>query len=1059
MKENDGYELWLDYRPLAGCERIYSEYAPYARNVVVVGDSANGGATRDAIRAELDRALPRILGVTAGVGAGKAMTGPAIVAGTCAELSSLGFACVDGVADGVSVVGAKGFSISVTQQPYPAIVLSGATDVGVLYATFRFIRFLQTGTPLASIATVDAPKYAWRMLDHWDNPDGSIERGYAGKSLWKWDELPAKVDPRYTDYARACASVGLNGAALNNVNASATILETVNLRKVAAIADVLRTYGITTFLCANFASPMKIGGLATADPCHPEVADWWKAKADEIYSMVPDFGGFVVKADSEGQPGPFAYGRTHADGANMLADALKSHGGIVIWRAFVYGHGETDRAKKAYAQFKPLDGQFRANAALQVKNGPIDFQPREPFSPLFGAMKKTDLFMELQVAQEYLGQGNHIVFLAPMWKELLTADTFSNGPGTPVHDTFKGIAAVSNTGDDRTWCGSHFHPANWFAYGRLAWDPTLDCADIAREWVACTWGGDGKTREAIQSMMMGSWDACVDYMTPLCLHHIMNEGHHYGPNPGDMTPPREDWRPRYYHRASRTGLGFDRTMSGSGAVEQYYPPLRDVFADPEMCPEKYLLWFHHVPWTARMASGRLLMDEIEFRYRRGVLAAESMRDAWKRLEGDIDPFRFKAVLAKLDIQVADAHEWESTCVKYFRSFTEYRNVLSEYGYSDTAIEAKLAETFDAIFSNADTRFYFESADGGYMVDTGNNDARTEGMSYGMMMAVQMDRKDIFDRLWKWSMDHMYQKTGKYQGYFAWSCALDGTHNAEGPAPDGEEYFAMALFLASRRWGDGEGIFRYSEEAKKILRSCVHKGEAGDGDPMWNPGNKQIKFTPDLEFTDPSYHLPHFYDAFAELAYPEDRAFWREAAVASREFLPRTCHPVTGLAPEYAEYDGTPNGRNGHGDFYSDAYRVALNVGLEALWTPSGALDAAVAAGVPSDIDAASKIAVRILAFFDPIKTEDFAKYKIDGTPLGEKALHPIGLLATNAAAAIAADLRSVASVHATADTRAIAERAVRRFMDTPPRTGDRRYYDNCLYFFALLALSGKYRVW
>jgi alpha-glucuronidase len=961
-----------------------------------------------------------------------------IVAGRASELAAAGIDC--GVAEG--------YRISVMAEPAPLIVLSGKTDVDVLYAAFRFIRFLQTATPLSAISLVDAPKVKWRMLDHWDNPDGSIERGYAGKSLWKWDELPGKVDPRYTDYARACASIGLNASCLNNVNASALALSTEYLRKSAAIADAFRPYGVRVFLSANFAAPKTIGGLSSADPCDPAVAAWWAAKADEIYSLIPDFGGFVVKADSEGQPGPFAYGRTHADGANMLAKALDRHGGIVIWRAFVYGHGESDRAKKAYAQFKPHDGEFAANAAIQVKNGPIDFQPREPVSPLFGAMEKTPTFMEFQITQEYLGQGNHLVYLAPMWKEILDFDTFSKGPNTSVARVlstegapggFSGIAAVSNIGNDRNWCGHHFHAANWFAFGRLAWDPTLDEWEIAREWISCTWGGDPVASETIFSMMRDSWPACVDYMTPLCLHHIMNEGHHYGPNPGDLTPIREDWRPRYYHRASRTGLGFDRTREGSGAVDQYFPPVRDLFADPKRCPEKYLVWFHHVPWERTLQSGRTLMDEIEFRYGRGVRAAESMLARWKSLEGKIDGTRFRHVLAKLEIQLSDAREWESTCVPYFRSFTKYRNVLGECGYSEETIDAKISAAWDAIFVDPETRFYFESDDGGaYFMDTGNNDARTEGMSYGMMMAVQMNRKDVFDRMWKWSKEHMFMKDGWNAGYFAWSCALDGRHNAEGPAPDGEEYFAMALFLASRRWGEGEGIFAYAAEARGILRACVHKGEPGNpGDPMWDPETKLIKFVPGLPFTDPSYHLPHFYDLFAEWADPSDRPFWRSAAEASREFLPRACHPETGLAPEYSFYDGSPNHEQGHGDFFSDAYRVALNIGLDSVWT----------GGAP----ATDAIALKICSFFDKISADNFRSYRIDGTPLAEPALHPVGLIATNAVGAIAASRAE--------NGKDVATRAVVRFMETPPRTGDRRYYDNCLYFFALLILSGRYRVW
>lgn len=1046
MKNQDGYTLWLDYKPLEGNAKSYDGYRPYLANVQVVGDSSLCASAASELRLALPLLFETDVKVAESAAAATmtAVTGKgSIIVGRFDLLKHLcGKDC------GVN----NGYRIVVQNNPSPAIFLLGKTDNDVLYAVFHFLRLLQTGAPVSSINLQESPKIKWRMLDHWDNPDLSIERGYAGKSLWKWDELPSKVDPRYTDYARACASIGLNASVLNNVNADSGILEGPMLQKVAAIADVLRKYGISVFLSVNFGSPKIIGKLKTADPLDAEVIAWWKKKAFEIYALIPDFGGFLVKADSEGQPGPFAYGRTHADGANMLASALREHGGIVIWRAFVYGHGENDRAKKAYAQFKGHDGEFLPNAALQVKNGAIDFQPREPVHPLFGGMEKTPVFMEFQITQEYLGQANHLVYLAPMWKEILDFDTHARGEGTTVArlisselapSGFSGMAAVSNTGDDRNWCGHFFHAANWFAYGRLAWNPALKSDDIAREWIACTWGGNKKTADIIFKMMKGSWETCIDYMTPLCLHHIMNEGHHYGPNPGDMTPPREDWRSRYYHRASRTGLGFDRTRTGSGAVDQYHPPVSDMFNDIKQCPEKYLLWFHHVPWDTVLSSGRKLMDEIAFRYRRGVMAVEEMLSDWKTLDGKVDALRFSHVLEKLKIQLADAHEWETVCTEYFRPFSKTRNLLSEYGYSEQKIAKQIETTWNAIFVDPETRFYFESDDGGgYMVDTGNNDARTEGMSYGMMMAVQMDRKEIFDRLWKWSREKMYMTTGECAGYFAWSCGLDGTHNAEGPAPDGEEYFAMALFFASRRWGDSQGIYRYAEEARKILKSCVHKGENNDGQPMWEPSNYQIKFIPNVDFTDPSYHLPHFYDLFAEWAYPEDRDFWTKAAAASREYLPRACHPKTGLAPEYSNYDGTPNFFNGHGNFYSDAYRVALNIGLDSLWTGG-----ARSTGKDQSTD---EIALKIITFFDKIDPTEFREYAIDGTPLAEKALHPVGLLATTAAAAIAADNVS--------GGREIAMRAVKRFMDTPPRTGPRRYYDNCLYLFTLLALSGRYKV-
>lgn len=1033
----DGYELWLDYRPFNGSKIMNDEYTAYLSNVQVLGSTDVISSAASELRRALSSIFEKNISVKENIPEASLLLDHSLIVGR-ADIVTQVYSIEWDLSEGY-VIGLRGSS-------KPSLFIVGLTDSDVLYAVFAFLRLLQTGCPFPKQDIRQSPKITWRMLNHWDNPDGSIERGYAGKSLWKWSELPSRVDPRYTDYARACASIGLNASVLNNVNADSYILSQTSLLKVEAIANVLRKYGISVFLSINFDSPMAVGELSSADPLDPEVVSWWKMKVAEIYSLIPDFGGFLVKADSEGQPGPFSYGRTHTDGANMLASVLKPHDGIVIWRAFVYGHGETDRAKKAYTQFKPHDGEFSSNAALQVKNGAIDFQPREPVHPLFGGMVKTSVFMEFQITQEYLGQGNHLVYLAPMWKEILDFDTHAHGKGTSVASliskncaspNISGIAAVANTGDDRNWCGHFFHAASWYAYGRLSWDPSLDTDAIAREWIACTWGGDLQITEAIMRIMKGSWEACIDYMTPLCLHHIMNEGHHYGPNPGDMTPTREDWRPSYYHRASRTGLGFDRTRTGSGAVDQYHDPVSNMFNDITLCPEKYLLWFHHVPWDTVLSSGRKLMDELSYRYRRGVLAVEKMLNEWENLNGKVDAYRYEKVLEKLKIQLADAYEWEEVCVSYFGSFSKTRNLLADYGYSEEIINSRIEAAWDAIFVDPETKFYFETTDdSSYIMDTGNLDVRTEGMSYGMMMAVQMGKKEIFDRLWKWSREKMYQSSGKYAGYFAWSCNLDGVHNSEGPAPDGEEYFAMALFFASRLWGDSTGIYNYSNEARNILRSCIHKGEKKDGSPMWEPSNYLIKFTPDSDFTDPSYHLPHFYDLFSQWSDPEDRSFWKEAAEASRKYLTICCHPVTGLSPEYATWDASPNFSNGHGNFFSDSYRVALNIGLDALWT-----------GGRSTTD---EIALKIISFFDTIDLSDFSSYGIDGTPLAEAALHPLGLIATNAAGAIAAD--------SILEGKEVCVHAVQRLMEASPRKGNRRYYDNCLYFFSLLTLSGRFKV-
>ncbi|MDR0645123.1 MAG: alpha-glucuronidase [Treponema sp.] len=573
----------------------------------------------------------------------------------------------------------QGFSI---RNRDGVFTISSQTGAGVLYGVFAFLRLLHIGKIDENfVEFADSPKILWRILNHWDNLDGSIERGYAGKSLWKWDELP-KIDQRYLDYARLAASVGVNGSVLNNVNANSVFLTREYLEKAAALANVFRDYNIQVFLSANFAAPINLGGLSTADPLDDAVRSWWREKAAEIYALIPDFGGFVVKADSEGQPGPYVYGRTHADGANVLADALSPYGGIVVWRAFVYGHGETDRAKKAYVDFKSLDRGFRDNAVVQVKNGPIDFQPREPVHPLFGVMEATSLFMEFQIAQEYLGQGNHIVFLAPMWKEIFqfgirlpkeeisTKQSLDSVGKVLEGKKLSGIAGVSNTGDNEDWCGSLFHSANLFAFGRLSWDWTLDSTDIAKEWAVLTWGKDPIVIDAVVKILTHSWTACVDYMTPLGLNHIMRYEHHYGPDPGCDHGQRADWKPPYYHRADADGLGFDRTRKGSDAVDQYASPLAELFNNIETCPEKYLLWFHHVPWDHVLGSGRTLKDELVFRYRRGVEEAEQLRTWWKQVEGRVPPDRYQAVLDKFDIQVADAREWETVCVAYFMSFTK-----------------------------------------------------------------------------------------------------------------------------------------------------------------------------------------------------------------------------------------------------------------------------------------------------------------------------------------------------------------------------------------------------
>jgi alpha-glucuronidase len=531
------------------------------------------------------------------------------------------------------------------------------TQRGLLYGTYAWLRQRQCGQVPQGVSV---PAYALRILNHWDNPDRTVERGYAGQSLWEWSDLPDSLSPRYAEYARANASVGINGTVLNNVNASPTVLTDSVLLKVKALADVFRPYGLRVYLSVNFASPMVLDGLPTADPLNKSVQRWWRRKVAAIYRLVPDFGGFLVKANSEGQPGPCDFGRTHAQGANMLADALRPYGGIVMWRAFVYSPTDADRAKQAYLEFQPLDGQFRSNVLIQIKNGPIDFQPREPYSPLFTALPHTRLMAEWQLTQEYLGHSNHLAYLAPMWQEFL-------GQVSPA--TLQGIAGVANTGTAVNWCGHPFAAANWYAFGRLAWDPTLSSEDIAREWVMQTFGTDSALVQPVVEMMQGSREAVVDYMMPLGLHHLFAWGHHYGPEPWCAIPgARADWMPSYYHRADSVGLGFDRSPSGSGATQQYPDSLARLYADIHTCPEEYLLWFHHVPWDFRMQNGDTLWQSLCRHYQRGVDAVRGMQRTWESVRPYIDEGRYQEVESKLKTQVRDAIWWKDACLLYFQQY-------------------------------------------------------------------------------------------------------------------------------------------------------------------------------------------------------------------------------------------------------------------------------------------------------------------------------------------------------------------------------------------------------
>ena len=660
-----GYDLWLRYRPVEA-----SWQARYAQAATVLVDGAHS-PTLDTAEAELDRGLGGLL--RAAPRHDGAVQDGAIVFGT--PKSS---AVIARLALPLSAAGAEGYLIrSVVVDRHPVTVIAANSEVGVLYGVFRYLALLQTRQPVEHLDLTSAPALQLRVLDHWDNLDGTVERGYAGASLWNWRTLPDHREPRYVDYARANASIGVNGTVLNNVNAKADSLTAPYLAKAAALADVFRPYGVRVYLSARFSAPIEIGHLTTADPLDPLVRAWWKAKADEIYRYIPDFGGLLVKANSEGQPGPQDYGRTHADGANMLADALSPHHGVVMWRAFVYAKEQPDdRAKQAYSEFTPLDGRFRPNVILQVKNGAIDFQPREPFHPLFGAMPKTPLMMEVQVTKEYLGFATHLVYLGPLFDETLRADTYEHGAGSTVAKVVEGrldpqpltgMAGVANIGADLDWSGSVFNQANWYAYGRLAWNPEQSSREIATDWTKMTFTDAPAFVRPVVDMMMESREAAVDYMTPLGLHHQMARDTHYGPGPWVTGGPRADWTATYYNRADGGGIGFDRTASGSDAVAQYRPKVAKMFSDLATTPEADLLWFHHVPWTYRTHSGRTLWDEMVARYTRGVSTVQAMQATWAGLGPYVDAERFNKTADFLRIQVKESQWWRDASIAYFQS--------------------------------------------------------------------------------------------------------------------------------------------------------------------------------------------------------------------------------------------------------------------------------------------------------------------------------------------------------------------------------------------------------
>lgn len=683
---DDGYRLWLKYDQIDD-PAVLKTYRKLIKGYSFSGNSATIAAAEQELCAGLKGLLSREISPVSKLRNGVILLG---TWGSDSRLAELR------LAENSAWLGDEGYIIrSVTLDRNRVIVIAAEHDIGVLYGVFHFLRLLQTRKNIEHLDIAESPKIQLRLLNHWDNLDRTVERGYAGFSLWDWHKLPDYIHPYYIDYARANASIGINGAVLNNVNADPLIITPLYLEKVAALADVFRPYGVRVYLSVKFSAPEEIGGLPNADPLDKQVSRWWRDKVAEIYRYVPDFGGFLVKANSEGQPGPQGYGRSHADGANMLAEALAPYGGVVMWRAFVYdADNKEDRAKQAYNEFTPLDGKFHANVLVQVKNGPIDFQPREPFHPLFGAMPETPLMMEFQITQEYLGFSTHLVYLGTLFKEVLNADTYANGEGSTVakvidglldQHRLSGIAGVANTGTDRNWTGHLFGQANWYVFGRLAWNHQLTAEVIAEEWIRMTISNNPEEVSIIEEIMLASRENTVNYMTPLGLHHIMGWDHHYGPAPWIKDKHRDDWTSVYYHRADRDGIGFDRTATGSNAVSQYHPPVAEIFASLEKCPEKYLLWFHHLDWDYQMRSGRTLWDELCFRYYQGVEGVREMQANWNSLKGQIDEEQFRHVQSMLSIQLKEAVWWRNACVLYFQTFAQ-RPIPAELEKPDRSLE-------------------------------------------------------------------------------------------------------------------------------------------------------------------------------------------------------------------------------------------------------------------------------------------------------------------------------------------------------------------------------------
>jgi len=672
LHAENGYRLWLRY-DLISDQKILENYQGTINSILTEYNSP----TMDIAATEFQTGLEGLLGIQISKSSTINHDGT-IILGTNEKSEIINSIITQSEFEKIND---EGFIIKTADyNDKEVIIISGKKDIGVLYGVFHFLRLLQTHSDIENLSVISSPKIKLRLLNHWDNLDRTIERGYAGFSIWDWHRLPGYIDPRYIDYARANASIGINGTAITSVNANALVLTHDYLLKVKALADIFRPYGIRVYLTARFSAPIEIGGLKTADPLNTEVKNWWKEKAKEIYSLIPDFGGFLVKANSEGQPGPQDYGRSHLEGANMLAEALLPFNGVVMWRAFVY-HNEDpeDRAKQAYNEFKPYDGKFLKNVFIQIKNGPIDFQPREPFHPLFGAMPETPLMMEFQITQEYLGQATTLTYLAPMYKECLETDTYAEGKGSTVakiidgsldDHSLTGIAGVSNIGTDCNWTGHVFGQSNWYAFGRLAWNHELTSEKIADEWIKMTFSNDPEFVNKVSAIMLSSRETVVNYMTPLGLHHLMGWDHHYGPGPWIKDKQRTDWTSVYYHRADSIGIGFDRTGTGSGAVNHYYPEVAEKFSSLDNCPEEYLLWFHHIDWNYKLKSGRTLWEELCYRYYQGAESVGEMIKTWEALKDKIDEERFNHVRMLLNIQHKEAIWWRNACVLYFQTFSK-----------------------------------------------------------------------------------------------------------------------------------------------------------------------------------------------------------------------------------------------------------------------------------------------------------------------------------------------------------------------------------------------------